>query len=212
MTELGMSQVDVPTPINCCRNGHVQTPDNIYLHKTSGRYYCRVCRKDRRDRNALPRKRASIWNEATIGLMRSGLALGRSSACIAEDILKGFGIKLTRCAVLGKIHRLGVSNPMPTERRERRAKGHRKPRVAIGDRGWQAKPRMVPVVEPDPVMDDSLIPLEQRKTLVELDLNSCRWPVGDPTTPDFFYCGGQIESRSYCRVHKIRAYTGGARA
>ncbi len=31
------------------------------------------------------------------------------------------------------------------------------------------------------------IPMEQRKTLLQLSEKTCHWPVGDPSTPDFFF-------------------------
>lgn len=47
------------------------------------------------------------------------------------------------------------------------------------------------------------IPFEQRRTLLELRNNDCRWPYGDkPSDPDFFFCGGpKIEGCSYCDMH-----------
>lgn len=58
---------------------------------------------------------------------------------------------------------------------------------------------------------DSDIPLEQRVSLLELGDKTCRWPVGDPATDSFFFCGAEpIKGRPYCSGHCARAY-GGAR-
>jgi GcrA cell cycle regulator len=43
--------------------------------------------------------------------------------------------------------------------------------------------------------------------LLELTENTCRWPIGDPGNPDFFFCGGQtISSLPYCAFHARLAY------
>ena len=36
----------------------------------------------------------------------------------------------------------------------------------------------------------------------EIGEGACRWPLGDPTTEDFVYCGVQTaKGRSYCAGH-----------
>lgn len=53
---------------------------------------------------------------------------------------------------------------------------------------------------------DLLIPIEQRKALLELRQADCHWPVGDPTEPGFFFCGAPIAAHSpYCVSHWRRA-------
>ena len=62
-----------------------------------------------------------------------------------------------------------------------------------------------PYVE-DPALD-AAIPVPQRRTLLELSGQTCRWPVGDPAFPDFFFCGGAThDAHPYCRDHCARAY------
>ena len=42
----------------------------------------------------------------------------------------------------------------------------------------------------------------KNKTLLELEANECRWPVGDPRKPDFHFCGAQqVIGRPYCIEH-----------
>lgn len=56
-------------------------------------------------------------------------------------------------------------------------------------------------------VEDMAIPLEQRKTLLELTPSCCKWPVGDPAQEGFFFCGGVAEmSGPYCPAHARRAY------
>ncbi len=62
-------------------------------------------------------------------------------------------------------------------------------------------------VEADPVPFDNVVPMSQRKTLLELTEDTCHWPVGDPGSPDFFFCGGKsLQSLPYCAHHSRIAY------
>jgi len=62
-------------------------------------------------------------------------------------------------------------------------------------------------VEPEPELVDNVIPLGQRRTLLELTEDTCRWPIGDPGHADFFFCGGpSISSLPYCAYHSRVAY------
>ena len=41
----------------------------------------------------------------------------------------------------------------------------------------------------------------------EIGEGACRWPVGDPTSEDFVYCGVQTaKGRPYCAGHCRMAY------
>ena len=65
----------------------------------------------------------------------------------------------------------------------------------------------VPVNEPEPEVLDNIIPIGQRRTLLELNEATCRWPIGDPGSADFFFCGGQtVTSLPYCAYHSRVAY------
>lgn len=42
--------------------------------------------------------------------------------------------------------------------------------------------------------------------LLKLEHHHCRWPIGDPKSPDFGFCGDyRVPGRSYCAVHVKRA-------
>ena len=54
---------------------------------------------------------------------------------------------------------------------------------------------------------DEQIPLAQRRSLLALSDDNCRWPVGEPGSPSFFFCGGQVlRNKPYCAAHCARAY------
>ncbi len=58
-----------------------------------------------------------------------------------------------------------------------------------------------------PQVQELEIPVEQRLTLLQLNEETCKWPIGDPLTPDFYFCGqAHDEGRPYCDFHSRRAY------
>ena len=60
---------------------------------------------------------------------------------------------------------------------------------------------------PELELIENIIPIGQRRTLLQLNENTCRWPIGDPATPDFFFCGGKpLASLPYCHHHSRVAY------
>jgi hypothetical protein len=55
------------------------------------------------------------------------------------------------------------------------------------------------------LLDDIVIPLNERKTMTTLLPHHCRWPIGDPQLADFHYCGRpKVGSHSYCDFHVRR--------
>lgn len=46
------------------------------------------------------------------------------------------------------------------------------------------------------------------KTLATLESNECRWPIGDPQSPDFHFCGElRGNGQTYCATHAAQAST-----
>ncbi len=146
------------------------------------------------------------WSAERVALFLSLHEKGMSASEIAAEMGEG----LTRNAIIGKSHRLGlVWNKKPSvdpvalaERRLKRLEvkrnWERKARNTSGEiRGPRIKLRdIVPPVQ------DHAIPTEQRKTLMELERHHCRWPVGEVGDPGFFFCGGtQEEGKPYCAGH-----------
>lgn len=58
-----------------------------------------------------------------------------------------------------------------------------------------------------PQAQELYIPEEKRLTLLQLNEHTCKWPIGDPLTPDFYFCGQHSEEgKPYCEFHSRRAY------
>lgn len=121
----------------------------------------------------------------------------------------------SRSAIIGKVHRLGLSKRKSATGVQRPKPRHRPVRH---DRPVKsAAPPTVPApVEPMPDMPDDQIPIEQRRTLDQLTSTTCRWPCGDPAATDFFFCGHESADLNigipYCAAHAKRAFAGHGKA
>lgn len=68
-------------------------------------------------------------------------------------------------------------------------------------------PEFAVEMEMAPQVQELYIPVEQRLTLLQLSEHTCKWPIGDPLTPDFYFCGQHSdEGKPYCDFHSRRAY------
>ena len=68
---------------------------------------------------------------------------------------------------------------------------------------------MAPLTEAEAeteVYESVVLPMSLRVTIVELKEAMCRWPLGDPTSPDFRYCGSPASGGPYCAHHGRMAY------
>ena len=55
--------------------------------------------------------------------------------------------------------------------------------------------------------EKSTIMLKKRKTVSTLERDDCRWPVGDPRSADFHFCGAKaLAGRPYCALHWHMAF------
>jgi GcrA cell cycle regulator len=153
------------------------------------------------------------WNDERVDLLKKLWAEGLSASQIAGR-LGG----VTRNAVIGKVHRLGLSGRATTSR----MKSHR-PRAraaAANQRRVQQKTRFAaqgnpalralyhPEAEPfTPTVEELVIPLKERRSIQTLTECSCRWPIGDPQLPDFHFCGKtKVTGLPYCEFHARRAF------
>jgi GcrA cell cycle regulator len=64
------------------------------------------------------------------------------------------------------------------------------------------------MLETRPVFhEDVVVPMSLRVTIVELKEAMCRWPLGDPTSSEFRYCGSPSSGVGpYCAHHSKLAY------
>ncbi|WP_342359751.1 GcrA family cell cycle regulator [Terrarubrum flagellatum] len=168
------------------------------------------------------------WTDERIELLKKLWTDGLSASQIASELGQ-----VTRNAVIGKVHRLGLAGrakaPTPTIARPARkpAPTHRISGGLGGGmsnsgggvaravlRGNTALKVMAAhhedayqVVQQE-LDEDVVIPMSQRVTIMELREGMCKWPMGDPSSAEFRYCGSQNNSGAgpYCAYHSRAAY------
>ena len=148
------------------------------------------------------------WTAERVELLKKLWADGLSASQIANELGN-----VTRNAVIGKVHRLGLSgrakSPSSAAPRPRKPRTHSHMlRVRPQMRGNTALAYAHELeVEPEPELIENIIPIGQRCTLLELNDDKCRWPIGDPGSSEFFFCGGKpLASLPYCNYHSRVAY------
>ena len=157
------------------------------------------------------------WNDERVELLKKLWAEGLSASQIAGRLGS-----VTRNAVIGKVHRLGLSGRATTSRMKSMrprpranavananalAKRNGKSRFgASGNSAVRAlyQPDAEPYVSP---VEELVIPLAERKSIQTLSECSCRWPIGDPQLADFHFCGkDKVMGLPYCEFHARRAF------
>ena len=79
------------------------------------------------------------------------------------------------------------------------------PRIVRGATALAIAPQPLNEAEHE-TFESVVLPMSLRVTIVELKEAMCRWPLGDPTSPDFRYCGSPASSGPYCAHHSGLAY------
>ncbi|PIE14261.1 MAG: GcrA cell cycle regulator [Rhodobacterales bacterium] len=176
------------------------------------------------------------WTDERVATLTKMWGEGQSASQIAKE-LGG----VTRNAVIGKVHRLGLSN-----RTTGAAKTAAKPKAATprAKQPAAAKPKpaaatatttpatpapktpmpprkaIIPAGQPLPPQPsaneispealENVRKVEQgaRKIgLMELTERTCKWPIGDPATDQFWFCGLPSDpGKPYCEAHGSVAF------
>jgi GcrA cell cycle regulator len=193
------------------------------------------------------------WTDERVDLLKKMWSEGQSASQIAKE-LGG----VTRNAVIGKVHRLGLSNrttgapaagaaakpgaeapaeaeagPAPKPRQPDAAAAEPKtpetpatpqaapepaPEAELAPRPSNVTPlrkQIVPAGQPLPpqpsaneISPEALAKVHEiektarRISLMELTERTCKWPIGDPATEDFYFCGLPVQQgKPYCEAH-----------
>ena len=119
-------------------------------------------------------------------LWEEGLTASRIAAELGE---------VTRNAVIGKAHRLGLSGRMASKKSNGGISIIRKKRVNISQNQK--------VINIAPVINEPMNPTDFENIKDGL----CRWPLGEPEEIDFKFCGRNTqEGFVYCQSHYKQAY------
>lgn len=158
------------------------------------------------------------WTEDRVATLKKLWLEGQSASQIAKQ-LGG----VTRNAVIGKVHRLGLSGRAAPSQPSRavfkapprvRPSAPSTPQVASvaapAAPSLAAAPRRLePVVRAlapaQPVA--SLDEVKGSATVLTLGAHMCKWPIGDPSSDEFTFCGRRAaEGIPYCTEHAKVAY------
>jgi GcrA cell cycle regulator len=182
------------------------------------------------------------WTDDRVELLKNMWGEGKSASQIAKE-LGG----VTRNAVIGKVHRLGLSNrATPAKAKEKAAAKEKlatKPKPAANasvaphaaakripstkitiapNKAVNIPPRKPIITAGQPLPpqpSNSEISAEamanvkavekksKKLKLMELTERTCKWPVGDPATEHFWFCGlGTEIGKPYCEAHNAVAF------
>jgi GcrA cell cycle regulator len=175
------------------------------------------------------------WTDDRVELLKKMWGEGQSASQIAKE-LGG----VTRNAVIGKVHRLGLSNragsTTPAKPAAAKAKAAAKPKVEptvtpkpkakpapkaaepaapAPKVSLPARRAIIPAGQPLPPQPSANeIPAEalakvsevekkaKKISVMELTEKTCKWPIGDPATDDFWFCGlPSKQGKPYCEAH-----------
>lgn len=173
------------------------------------------------------------WTDERVELLKKMWGEGQSASQIAKE-LGG----VTRNAVIGKVHRLGLSNragsggsssastakaeakpkPAPKAKAEPKVQPKTEPAVKPVSETKAALParkQIIPAGQPLPpqpsaneISPEALAKVNEvekkakKISLMELTERTCKWPVGDPATDNFWFCGLPVQQgKPYCEAH-----------
>ena len=194
------------------------------------------------------------WTDERVEKLQEMWAEGHSAAQIAK-VLGG----VTRNAVIGKVHRLGLSNRAASGKAGDGADTAADQAADVTAEVVDPAPQAAPATEPDtapdedaaepapqvaaeaeeetvaeapvparhsardslrrepaPMTEDRLEVLARiaeiektarRISLLDLTERVCKWPIGDPTDPNFHFCGlPAVPGKPYCAAHVAVAF------
>ncbi len=182
------------------------------------------------------------WSEERVEVLTKMWLDGKSASEIAKELGE-----ITRNAVIGKVHRLGLSNrdikslkgdtgSNEVKKVQKRGRPRKNQTIVDGQKSSRDTKRAklnlsmgitnkktekkeaskgsseATDSESLGVVSDlseetlkSLIDIESKSkkiSLMELTERTCKWPIGDPATEKFWFCGHESESgKPYCKTH-----------
>jgi len=145
-----------------------------------------------------------IWTDELITMLRRLHSEGLSGSQIASMIPGA-----TRNAIIGKIHRLGLTQSDVSGHRRKTSKSFRPPRPS-GNRGGFGAFNIQKPLTSIPFVAPVINPLDPDKICHYDDLGPgrCNWPV-DVEGRTNMYCGGDVDPDKfravYCKVHGFKA-------
>lgn len=133
------------------------------------------------------------WNESAIATLRTLKAEGLSASLIGKEL------GVTRNAVIGKLHRMGIVHE---QRVEQVRKSNNKSNAASERIRIARMLRKRKLAEMTAARGARMAHKPGSKTIFELEMLDCRWPMGDALEPAVLFCGeNSAPGRPYCAAH-----------
>lgn len=149
-------------------------------------------------------QRQNPWTDERVEMAKGMWKKGNTATKIASHL------GVSRNAVLGKMHRLGLSHrtslsPLKEKQTLRRLA------LKIAKSAKSSAKRRIPPSIPGFAADvctrtDTFGDVARIANVVDLEPHHCRWPIGEPGHAGFGFCGNQkLPGVSYCLTHARRA-------
>ena len=179
------------------------------------------------------------WSDERVAVLKKMWLEGNSASEIAKELGN-----ITRNAVIGKVHRLGLSNrdtnvSKASVTAEKSIKGLKRGRPPKVNKEPTKRGRPQKITQPKDLNDTTLergkpistsgatersndsrlevvsdlseetlkdllkVEMKSKKiSLMDLTERTCKWPIGDPATDEFWFCGHEAEpGKPYCTTH-----------
>ena len=170
------------------------------------------------------------WTDERVEMLKQMWNEGKSASQIAKELGS-----VTPNAVIGKVHCLGLSNrttaPKPVKeaaakpepKKKPVEKAEPKPAPETKQAAPAEPPRQKPIIPagqplpPQPIVPEvseetlaNVRALEEKAkklSLLQLTERTCKWPIGDPATEEFWFCGHpSAPGKPYCETHVQLAF------
>ncbi len=150
------------------------------------------------------------WTEDRVGALKKLWLEGQSASQIAKQL--GGGV--TRNAVIGKVHRLGLSGRATPSQPARTATTFRPAKTRTTPPAQPSAPRRIEAVQVPALRPNAPVPPTPERapdmpgtaTVMTLGAHMCKWPIGDPSSREFSFCGRRASEGVYCVEHARVAY------
>ena len=179
------------------------------------------------------------WSDERVAILKKMWLDGNSASEIAKELGN-----ITRNAVIGKVHRLGLSNrdtntsragsgvnkAVKSVKRGRPPKVNKEPKkrgrpqkikesrdfpeatvdklksvpaTGASKRSNDSKLEIVSDLSEETLKNLHKMEMKSKKiSLMDLTERTCKWPIGDPATDAFWFCGHEAEpGKPYCKTH-----------
>jgi len=143
------------------------------------------------------------WTDEDAAIVEQLWGEGLSASQIAGRLKRRY----TRNAVIGKVHRMGLSGRAVIKRKTERSETASRPRkIRLKPAPTKPQKDILAELPVEPLPAEDIRP-EKLVAFVDLEPHHCRWVYGDPKESDHGFCGSEkVIGLPYCAAHARRAY------